>query len=178
MTARLEVRSDWLEARVRAGMRKLRAPRPGERSRNLDERLSQKAVAAPARQRPRPVPGAPDLSRATSRAPAPWMRTPAPVRVRKQAGRTQPGAYTPEGRGGAGVQSLPSGGGKAPRAHLHDCRVDWVPPPPSSARPALETPGPGPPTPEAAHSPGLSSSSSCPRGTCWLCPAPPSVRST
>lgn len=69
VTAGLEVRPDWLEAGIRAGMRKLRAPRPGEKSRNLDERLSQKARAALARQRPRPVPGAPDLSRTTSGAP-------------------------------------------------------------------------------------------------------------
>lgn len=113
MTARLEVRSDWLEARVRAGMRKLRAPRPGERSRNLDERLSQKAVAAPARQRPRPVPGAPDLSRATSRAPAPWMRTPAPVRVRKQAELSQ--EPTPQRAGaGPGFRACPRGAGRPP----------------------------------------------------------------
>lgn len=86
----------------------MRAPRPGERSRNLDERLSQKARAAPARQRPRPVPGARDLSCATSRAPAPWMRTPAPARVRKQAEFSQ--EPTPQRAGaGPGFRACPRG---------------------------------------------------------------------
>lgn len=179
-TAGLEVRPHWLEARVPAGMRKLlRAPRPGEKSRNLDDRLSQKARAAPARKRPRLVPRAPDLSHATSRAPHHGCgRAPAAARVRKHRELISARSLHPRGQGRGRGSEPALGGGKAPRAHLLGCRVSWVPPPPSSARPALETPRPGPPTPGAAHSPGLCSSSGCPRGTWLATPAPPSVRST
>lgn len=62
MTARLKVRPDGLEARVPAGMRKLRrAPRPGEKSRNLgvpksEGRSSSSRTPSPISAAPRPRP--------------------------------------------------------------------------------------------------------------------------
>lgn len=162
MTARFKVSADGLEARVLAGMRKLRrAPRPGEKSRNLGMRLSQKARADPAGPRPRSqrrhVPGL-----------SPWLRG-AGTRAGSQARGAEHSeeAHTPEGRGGTGAQRLPSGAGRPPGLT-----------PAGVASAASRLCHPLPAHSRAAHSPGRSILSGCPRGT-WLArSSSPSVRPT
>lgn len=140
MTAELKVRADGLEARVPAGMRKLRrAPRPGEKSRNLGVRLSQKAGADPAgpRSQPRHVPG-----------PSPSCGRRHPRGFAGTGSRIQRGSPHPRGPGRDRGSAPALGGGTAPpRPHPHGCRVSHVPPLPPSARLL-----PGRPLPRAIHS--------------------------
>ncbi|XP_036051142.1 WAS/WASL-interacting protein family member 1-like [Onychomys torridus] len=114
-----------------------------------------------------------DLSRATSPAPHPGCGCPHPRGFASTGSRNQRGAHTPEGRGGAGAQGLPSGAGRAPGLSSAGCRVSRVPPPPPSASPALGTPRPGPPTPQGRPLP----LDRRPRGTRLSRSSTPSVRS-
>lgn len=106
------------------------------------------------------------------------MRAPAPARVRKQREQNSARSLHPRGPGRGRGSEPALGGGKDPRAHLHSCRVSWVPPPPSSARPALETPGPRPPTPGPPTPQGCPLPPTALGAPGWLGPAPRSVRAT
>lgn len=162
MTARLEVSADGLEARVPAGMRKLRrAPRPGEKSRNLGVRLSQKAGADPAGPRPR-------SQRSHVPGPSPWLRAPAPARVRRHGEQNTARKPTPQRAGaGPGLSACPRGRDGPPASPPRVSRQ----PRPSPA--TLCPPTPGPPTPQGRPLP-----SGCPRST-WLArSSSPSVRPT
>lgn len=137
MTARLQVSADGLEARVPAGMRKLRrAPRPGEKSRNLGVRLSQKAGADPAGPRPR-------SQRSHVPGPSPWLRAPAPARVRRHGEQNTARKPTPQRAGaGPGLSACPRGRDGSPASPPRVSRQ------PRPAPATLCPPTPGPPTPQ------------------------------
>ncbi|XP_057629361.1 uncharacterized protein C17orf114 homolog isoform X1 [Chionomys nivalis] len=143
-------------------MRKLRrAPRPGEKSRNLGVRLSQKARADPAGPRTR-------SQRSHVPGPSPWLRAPAPARVRRHGEQNTARKPTPQRAGaGPGLSACPRGRDGPPGLT------------PAGVASAASRPcHPLPAHSRAAHSPGPSTPSGCPRGT-WLArSSSPSVRPT
>lgn len=132
---------------------------PGREKPKSGRVVESESPATPAHSRPRPISGAGTSAAPPPRPPHPGCGSRRPRGFASTGSTDEPEPEPTPQRPGRGRGSRPAlGGGTAPQPHLRGILVYSVPPPPSSARPAVPSAAvaPGPPITRGRHLPPVS----------------------